>query len=137
DASLSSRPMRRVMAPLRQMGAHIASDDGERPPLRISGGHALQGIAFESPVPSAQVKSAVLLAGLHARGETSVREPQPTRDYTERMLAAFGWPVSWAPGQARLSGGHRLVARDIAVPGDFSSAAFLIVAACVVPGSSL
>ncbi|MBJ6977936.1 3-phosphoshikimate 1-carboxyvinyltransferase [Luteimonas sp. MC1782] len=137
DASLSARPMLRVMSPLRRMGAHIASDDGERPPLRISGPRALHGIGFESPVASAQVKSAVLLAGLYARGETSVREPHPTRDYTERMLAAFGWPVAWSPGEARLSGGHRLVARDIAVPGDFSSAAFLIVAACLVPGSSL
>ena len=137
DASLSQRPMLRVMAPLRAMGATIDSDDGERPPLRISGGARLRGIAFDSPVASAQVKSAVLLAGLYAEGETVVREPRPTRDYTERMLAAFGWPVDFAPGMASLSGGHRLRARDIEVPGDFSSAAFFIVAATLVPGSSL
>lgn len=137
DASLSKRPMLRVMAPLRDMGAVIDSDDGERPPLRITGARALRGIAFDSPVASAQVKSAVLLSGLYAAGETSVREPRPTRDYTERMLAAFGWPVEFSPGRARLRGGHRLAARDIAVPADFSSAAFFIVAACLVPGSSI
>ena len=137
DASLSKRPMLRVMAPLRRMGASIASDDDERPPLRIRGGQRLRGIDFASPVASAQVKSAVLLAGLSAAGTTAVREPHPTRDYTERMLAAFGWPVAFAPGEARLSGGHRLTARDIDVPGDFSSAAFFIVAASIVPGSSL
>nr|WP_229823131.1 3-phosphoshikimate 1-carboxyvinyltransferase [Luteimonas padinae] len=137
DASLSKRPMLRVMAPLRDMGAAVGSDDGERPPLRITGGRSLRGIAFDSPVASAQVKSAVLLAGLYAQGETAVREPRPTRDYTERMLAAFGWPVAFAPGEARLSGGHRLAGRDIEVPGDFSSAAFFIVAASLVPGSDL
>jgi 3-phosphoshikimate 1-carboxyvinyltransferase len=137
DASLSRRPMLRVMDPLRRMGAEIYSDDGERPPLRIAGDRALRGIAFDSPVASAQVKSAVLLAGLNARGQTHVREPHPTRDYTERMLAAFGWPVDFAPGVARLSGGHRLHACDIDVPGDISSAAFFIVAATLVPGSSL
>lgn len=137
DASLSKRPMQRVMAPLRRMGAVVDSDDGERPPLRITGGQRLRGIGFDSPVASAQVKSAVLLAGLRAGGTTLVREPRPTRDYTERMLAAFGWPVEFAPGQASLSGGHRLAARDIVVPGDFSSAAFFIVAATLVPGSEL
>ena len=137
DASLTRRPMLRVMAPLRALGAAIDSDDGERPPLRIRGGRDLCGIRFDSPVASAQVKSAVLLAGLYASGTTEVREPHPTRDYTERMLATFGWPVAHAPGFARLSGGHRLHARDIDVPGDFSSAAFLIVAATVVPGSVL
>jgi len=137
DASLSQRPMQRVMVPLRAMGARIDSDDGQRPPLRITGGQALRGIDFDSPVASAQVKSAVLLAGLHARGETRVREPRPTRDYTERMLASFGWPVEFGPGMARLAGGHRLQARDIEVPGDVSSAAFFIVAATLVPGSSL
>ncbi|MBJ7574237.1 3-phosphoshikimate 1-carboxyvinyltransferase [Luteimonas sp. MC1828] len=137
DASLSRRPMLRVMAPLRAMGAAIDSDDGERPPLRIAGGRSLRGIRFDSPVASAQVKSAVLLAGLYADGATEVHEPHPTRDYTERMLSAFGWPVEYAPGMARLVGGHRLRGRDIEVPGDFSSAAFLIVAATLVPGSVL
>ena len=137
DASLSQRPMRRVTEPLRAMGAMIDSGDGGRPPLRITGGRPLRGMHHDTPVASAQVKSALLLAGLHADGETRVSEPRPTRDYTERMLAAFGWPVDFAPGVARLEGGHRLRARDIEVPGDFSSAAFFIVAATLVPGSSV
>lgn len=137
DASLSKRPMRRVIDPLSRMGARIAARDGGLPPLRIAGGAALQGIDFASPVASAQVKSAVLIAGLYAHGETVVREPQPTRDYTERMLAAFGYPIAFAPGSARLEGGHRLRATDVQVPADFSSAAFFIVAATLVPGSEL
>lgn len=136
DASLSKRPMRRVTEPLARMGARIDTADGF-PPLRIHGGGALRGIDYASEVASAQVKSAVLLAGLRAEGETVVRETQPTRDYTERMLAAFGWPIEFAPGLARLSGGHRLRATDVAVPADFSSAAFFIVAATIVPGSDL
>src|SRR5690606_20262712 len=100
-------------------------------------GLTLQGIDFESPVASAQVKSAVLLAGLCAQGATSVREPHPTRDYTERMLAAFGADIEFSPGFAHLRGGQRLRATDIAVPADFSSAAFFIVAATLVPGSAL
>lgn len=137
DASLSRRPMLRVIEPLQAMGAAVAAAQGGRPPLRITGGRRLRGIRFDSPVASAQVKSALLLAGLLADGETVVHEPRPTRDYTERMLAAFGWPVEYGPGHARLSGGHRLKARDIEVPGDFSSAAFFIVAASLVPGSRL
>lgn len=137
DASLSRRPMRRVMAPLRRMGAVIGSDDDQTPPLRMGGGAALHGIEHQSEIASAQVKSAILLAGLYADGETLVREPRPTRDYTERMLAEFGWPVRHAPGEVRLSGGHRLRATDVPVPGDFSSAAFLVVAATLVPGSDL
>jgi 3-phosphoshikimate 1-carboxyvinyltransferase len=137
DASLSRRPMRRVIEPLTRMGAQIDAEPGDVPPLRIHGGRALRGIAYESPVASAQVKSAVLLAGLYADGETSVREPQPTRDYTESMLAAFGWPVTYAPGLARLTGGHRLHATELRVPADFSSAAFFLVAATIVPGSEL
>ena len=137
DASLSRRPMRRIIAPLHSMGARIGSADGQRPPLRIQGRQALVGIDFDSPVASAQVKSAVLLAGLYARGETCVREPHPTRDYTERMLASYGWPIAFAPGWARLEGGHRLRARTIDVPGDFSSAAFFLVAATLVPGSQV
>jgi len=107
------------------------------PPLRIHGGQPLRGIDFVSPVASAQVKSAVLLAGLYADGVTSVQEPHPTRDYTERMLSAFGVDIDFAPGQARLRGGQRLRATDIAVPADFSSAAFFIVAASVIPGSDI
>src|SRR5690606_6529328 len=108
-----------------------------RPPLRITGGQSLHGTASRTPVASAQVKSALLLAGLYARGATEVREPRPTRDYTARMLSAFGLPVRFAPGTARLEGGHRLRACDIEVPGDVSSAAFFVVAATLVPGSSL
>ena len=137
DASLSRRPMGRVTEPLRRMGAVIDSAPGGLPPLRIGANNVLQGIEFESSVASAQVKSAVLLAGLYARGETTVREPHPTRDYTERMLAAFGWPIAFGPGWARLSGGHRLRATDVDVPADFSSAAFFLVAASVIPGSEL
>jgi 3-phosphoshikimate 1-carboxyvinyltransferase len=137
DASLSRRPMRRVIDPLARMGAAIEASEGGLPPLRIRGGRALHGIDYELPVASAQVKSAVLLAGLRASGTTEVREPHPTRDYTERMLAAFGWPIEFAPGRAALAGGHRLRATDIDVPADFSSAAFFIVAATLVPGSEL
>ena len=136
DASLSKRPMRRVIEPLTRMGARIEANDG-LPPLHIRGGSALHGIDYELPVASAQVKSAILLAGLYAHGETRVREPHPTRDYTERMLRAFGWPVEFGAGWAKLSGGHGLHAADTIVPADFSSAAFFIVAATLVPGSEL
>jgi 3-phosphoshikimate 1-carboxyvinyltransferase len=136
DASLSRRPMRRVLEPLARMGAEIASQNGF-PPLRIRGGRPLHGIEYASEIASAQVKSAVLLAGLQARGVTEVREPHPTRDYTERMLRAFGWPIDFTPGRVRLEGWHRLHSTDVSVPADFSSAAFFLVAACVVPGSSL
>ena len=137
DESLSKRPMRRVMDPLSRMGARIEAEAGGVPPLRIHGGQALQGMDYTLEVASAQVKSAVLLAGLYASGETVVREPHPTRDYTERMLAAFGVQIEFSPGYARLHGGQRLRATDIAVPADFSSAAFFIVAASVIPGSHL
>lgn len=137
DASLSKRPMRRVIEPLSRMGTRIDSEAGGLPPLRIHGGQRLHGIDFASEVASAQVKSAVLLAGLYADGETTVREPHPTRDYTERMLSAFGVDIDFSPGRARLRGGQRLRATDIIVPADFSSAAFFIVAATLVPGSEL
>jgi len=136
DASLSKRPMRRVTDPLAAMGARIDTQDG-LPPLVVRGGQRLHGIRYELPVASAQVKSALLLAGLYAEGETEVIEPHPTRDYTERMLAAFGWPIAFEPGRARLSGGHVLRATDVDVPADFSSAAFFLVAASIVPGSEL
>ena len=137
DASLSGRPMGRVIAPLAAMGARIEARENGLPPLLIHISNGLQAIDYKTPVASAQVKSAVLLAGLYARGETVVREPHPTRDYTERMLTAFGWPVRFSPGLARLSGGHRLQATDVEVPADFSSAAFFIVAASVIPDSDL
>ncbi len=137
DASLSRRPMRRVIEPLTRMGARIDSQEGGLPPLHIRGGAELIGIDYTPPVASAQVKSAVLLTGLYAHGATVVREARPTRDYTERMLSAFGWPIEFEPGLARLSGGHRLQATDVVVPTDFSSAAFFMVAASIVPDSEL
>ncbi|KZC36245.1 MULTISPECIES: 3-phosphoshikimate 1-carboxyvinyltransferase [Rhodanobacter] len=136
DASLSKRPMRRVTDPLALMGARIDTQGG-LPPLHVHGGQPLHGIRYELPVASAQVKSALLLAGLYANGDTEIIEPHPTRDYTERMLAAFGWPIAFAPGRAKLSGGHVLRATDVEVPADFSSAAFFLVAASIVPGSEL
>src|SRR3546814_14657446 len=102
------------------MGARIDAQDGGLPPLRIRGGRKLQGIDFESPVASAQVKSAVLLAGLQAQGATSVREPHPTSDYTERMLSAFGVDIEYSTGFARLRGGPRLLAARLAVSAAFS-----------------
>lgn len=137
DESLSGRPMRRVTGPLSQMGAKIDTQDDGTPPLHVHGGQSLHGIDFASPVASAQIKSAVLLAGLYAQGETSVLEPHPTRDYTERMLSAFGVDIEFSPGKARLRGGQRLRATDIMVPADFSSAAFYLVAASIIPGSEL
>ena len=136
DESLSKRPMRRVTDPLAKMGAQIDSQDG-LPPLHVRGGRSLHGIRYELPVASAQVKSALLLAGLYAEGSTEVIEPHPTRDYTESMLAAFGWPITFSPGYAKLEGGHRLRATDVVVPADFSSSAFFLVAASIVPGSVL
>lgn len=136
DASLSRRPMGRIVEPLSRMGARIESSDG-LPPLRIAGGQRLHGIDYPLPVASAQVKSALLLAGLMAEGETRIREPHPTRDYTERMLRAFGVDIDFEPGIASLRGGQRLRATDVVVPCDFSSAAFFIVAATLVPGSEL
>ena len=137
DVSLSKRPMRRVIAPLSSMKASILSEEGGFPPLIIVSNKSLQGIEYNTEVASAQVKSAILLAGLYAQGETTVHEPHPTRDYTEKMLAAFGWPIEYRPGFARLRGGHQLQAVDIQVPADFSSAAFFIVAASLIPGSDL
>nr|WP_239557002.1 3-phosphoshikimate 1-carboxyvinyltransferase [Dyella flava] len=136
DESLSKRPMRRVTDPLANMGAHVDSQNG-LPPLHVHGGRKLRGIRYELPVASAQIKSALLLAGLYAEGSTEVIEPHPTRDYTERMLAAFGWPIEFSPGYAKLEGGHTLRATDVVVPADFSSAAFFLVAASIVPGSVL
>jgi 3-phosphoshikimate 1-carboxyvinyltransferase len=130
DQSLMRRPMERVAKPLRQMGAVIETQDG-RPPVRIRGARQLHGIRYEMPVASAQVKSAALLAGLYAEGETTVVEPAVTRDHTERMLQGFGVEVAARGGTATLRPPARLEAARIAVPGDFSSAAFFIVAACI------
>ena len=137
DASLSKRPMRRVTDPLALMGARIDTASDGTPPLHIHGKQVLAGIDYALPVASAQIKSAVLLAGLYAAGETAVVEPHPTRDYTERMLQAFGVAIDFSPGRARLRGGQRLRATDVVVPADFSSAAFFLVAASIIPGSQL
>jgi 3-phosphoshikimate 1-carboxyvinyltransferase len=130
DASLMRRPMERVAVPLRLMGADITTDDG-RPPVQIHGGRSLAAIDYEMPVPSAQVKSAILLAALRADGRTRVVEPAPSRDHTERMLAAFGVEVLHSDGAIALQGGQMLRATHVQVPGDFSSAAFFIVAGCL------
>lgn len=137
DESIAKRPMRRVIGPLRLMGAKIdGRKDGEFTPLAIRGGE-LHGISYQSPVASAQVKSAVLLAGLQAKGITSVTEPHLSRDHTERMLQAFGVQVVRDGLTVSVEGGQQLKGRAISVPGDISSAAFLIAAVMMVPGSSL
>ena len=137
DASLTRRPMKRVTVPLAQMGAHIESSAGGTPPLKIAGGHALQGIDYVMPVASAQVKSSLLLAGLYAQGKTCVTEPAPTRDHTERMLAGFGYAVERQGKRVCVAGGGRLRAADIDVPADISSAAFFMVGASIAAGSDL
>ena len=128
DTSLTGRPMQRVITPLSRMGADIGSRDG-KPPLRIRGNPRLKGIDYTLPMASAQVKSAVLLAGLYARGRTTVTEPAVTRDHTERMLRAMGVPVDAREGRISLEGPVRLRARPVSVPADLSSAAFIILAA--------
>ncbi len=135
DESLSRRPMQRVIEPLVRMGARIDSHDG-RAPLTIAGG-ALQPIDFTPRVPSAQVKSAVLLAGLQAPGTTRVNEPAPTRDHTERALSAFGGRAIVDNGSISVTGGQTLHAASLRVPGDPSSAAFWAVAAAGLPGSAI
>jgi 3-phosphoshikimate 1-carboxyvinyltransferase len=135
DASLSRRPMRRVIEPLTRMGARIDSDDG-RPPLAISGSR-LHAIAHTPEVPSAQVKSAVLLAGLRAEGRTTVVEPAPTRDHTERALEAFGATVHRDGRRISIDGGQPLSAIEATVPGDISSAVFWMALAAGTPHASL
>jgi 3-phosphoshikimate 1-carboxyvinyltransferase len=130
DSSLMSRPMERVAAPLRRMGADVGTNAG-KPPVAIRGGRALHGADHRLEVPSAQVKSALLLAGIQAEGRTVVRESGTSRDHTERMLGAFGVPVSRDDGAVAVEGRARLQSTHIDVPGDFSSAAFFIVAALV------
>jgi 3-phosphoshikimate 1-carboxyvinyltransferase len=134
DASLSRRPMQRIVKPLSLMGARIETEDGGRPPLLITGNPGLAGIDYRSPIASAQVKSCVLLAGLYASGTTRVREPLRSRDHTEKMLTAYGVEVIDGCG---VYGGSRLTAADIHVPADISSAAFFMVLAALVPGSDL
>ena len=136
DASLSKRPMRRVIIPLERMGARITSNEG-RPPLIIEGTSHLRPITFRTDVPSAQVKSSVLLAGLHADGETRVTEAVQTRDHTERGLRAFGVDVRQDSLTVSIRGGQRARAARLSVPGDISSAAFWMVAAAALPDSEV
>jgi 3-phosphoshikimate 1-carboxyvinyltransferase len=146
DESLSRRPMRRVVEPLELMGARLSTEDGHAP-LRVEGRAPLQAIEYTTPVASAQVKSCVLLAGLGAEGKTRVCESSLTRDHTERMLQWFGVPVTFGFEEryeggpehffAELEGPARLEARDVVVPGDMSSAAFLLAAASLLEGSEL
>lgn len=135
DASLSQRPMERVAVPLREMGARIETDSGH-PPVRIDG-TALQGITYGTPVASAQVKSALLLAGLQARGRTCLTEAVPSRDHTERMLPLFGGNCEVDGAQICVGGGQALHGAEITVPRDLSAAAFFIVGALIAPGSEL
>jgi 3-phosphoshikimate 1-carboxyvinyltransferase len=137
DASLSTRPMKRVTVPLAEMGASIDTTEAGTAPLNISPCGGLKGIRYDMPVASAQVKSCLLLAGLYADGDTCVTEPAPTRDHTERMLAGFGYPVRREGSTVCVSGGGKLTACDIDVPADISSAAFFLVAASIAPGSDL
>ena len=137
DDSLNKRPMKRILTPLREMGAQITARDDNFAPLEISGGK-LQGIHYEMPMASAQVKSAVLLAGLFAEGETAVTEPARTRDHTELALEEFGAPIERHGRTTRLrSNGIKLTGRKAEVPGDLSSAVFFVAAACLFPDSTL
>ncbi len=139
DASLNSRPMRRIAAPLALMGGEVLTSEGGTAPLTIKGNKSLTGIEYLLPMASAQVKSAILLAGLYAQGETAVMEPEPTRDHTERMLHSFNYPVTIDKESRRssLHSGNRLQACRIQVPGDISSAAFFLVAASIAEDSDI
>jgi len=136
DESLSARPMERIAAPLRRMGAHVVTTDGHAP-IVIEGSDALRGMEYALPVASAQVKSAVLLAGLYAAGATTVVEPAPTRDHTELMLEAAGVQVRRRPTSVTVQPARALRLGEVEVPGDVSSAAPLLVAAAIVPGSDV
>jgi 3-phosphoshikimate 1-carboxyvinyltransferase len=136
DESLSRRPMRRIMKPLAEMGARITATNEQFPPLTIEGG-PLHAITYQPPVASAQVKSCVLLAGLYAEGETTVREPIQTRDHTEIALRELGADITVGRREVRVRGGVPLEAKPLVVPGDISSAAFFLVAALIVPESDL
>ncbi len=137
DASLSKRPMNRIASPLREMGAVVETAEEGRPPLVIRGGQALTGIHYDMPMASAQVKSCLLLAGLYADGSTSVTEPAPTRDHSERMLQGFGYPLEVHDSTVKIEGGHELSATYIEVPGDISSAAFFMVAASIAKNADV
>ncbi|MCU7874203.1 MAG: 3-phosphoshikimate 1-carboxyvinyltransferase [Candidatus Thiodiazotropha sp. (ex Lucinoma borealis)] len=137
DSSLSGRPMKRVIDPLIQMGAKIGSTEAATAPLVISANNQLYGIDYQLPMASAQVKSAILLAGLYAKGETCVTEPAPTRDHTERMLEGFGYPVRRNANRICVTGGGCLNGCEIDVPADISSATFFLVGACIAEGSEV
>ncbi len=138
DASLSGRPMARIITPLTSMGARIGAGEGVTPPLAIHGrGAALTAIEYHMPVASAQVKSCLLLAGLYADGVTTIHEPAPSRDHTERMLAAFGHRVQRSGDVVAVEGAAGLASISVEIPGDISSAAFFLVGASIAPGSDL
>lgn len=137
DASLSGRPMSRIIKPLMMMGAAIESDCDGTPPLQISGGLKLHGIHYDLPMASAQVKSAILLAGLYANGSTSVREPAVTRDHTERMFGSMGVTVSSANGTIALEGGQQPQGCNVRVPADLSSASFVMLAALLAENADI
>ncbi len=145
DTSLSSRPMKRVILPIKEMGAKLTTDENQTAPIHINNSekqHVLKGIAYSLPMASAQVKSCILLAGMYATGKTCVTEPAPTRDHTERMLKGFGYPVevnSLGEGRAQIciDGGGELNACDLHVPADISSAAFFMVGACIAENSDI
>ncbi|MFK5947246.1 MAG: bifunctional prephenate dehydrogenase/3-phosphoshikimate 1-carboxyvinyltransferase [Methylococcales bacterium] len=137
DKSLSSRPMKRVTAPLATMGANIETEADGTAPLRITGTGKLKAIDYLMPMASAQVKSCILLAGMYAEGETTVVEPAPTRDHTERMLNGFGYPVQRNGAKASITSKGKLTATDIDVPSDISSAAFFLVGASIAPDSDV
>ncbi len=137
DESLSKRPMGRVADPLKLMGAVVETAEAGRPPIKVHGAGKLKGIHYDLPMASAQVKSCVLLAGLYAEGETSVTEPAPTRDHTERMLKGFGYDVQVNGSTVTLQSGGKLTATSIDVPADISSAAFFMVAASIAEGSDI
>ena len=136
DASLSRRPMGRIIEPLRRMGANVRAEGGV-PPVIVGGSDPLKGIEYRSPVASAQVKSAVLLAALGASGTTRVIEPKLTRDHTERMLRDFGCRIEFGEGVCQMEGPQALAPRSVAVPGDLSSAAFFLVGSLIAPGGDV
>ncbi|MEN8169634.1 MAG: 3-phosphoshikimate 1-carboxyvinyltransferase [Pseudomonadota bacterium] len=137
DASLSTRPMKRVTGPLAEMGAEVATTEEGTPPLKVKGAARLHGINYLMPVASAQVKSCILLAGLYADSTTCVTEPAPTRDHTERMLKGFGYPVKVDGATACVEPGGKLAAMPIDVPADISSATFFMVGAVISKGSDI
>ena len=137
DHSLSSRPMQRIQIPLEKMGAKIKSNDGNTPPLEVQPSKELVGIHYKLPVPSAQVKSCVLLAGLYAQGKTCIEEDVATRDHTERMLQTFSYPIEKNETSVCIEGHGKLLAGNVEIPGDISSAAFLIVGALISENCTL